>query len=133
MRERNAPEAPEGPKNTKAQLDFIKAQEDAWEEERTWPLWQVQLSGDVVEWVPRGNPTYWTQEDPDDRNSPWVPLPADELPDHASISENGHVQMTARATVTCHAKSEELAKMFALRDNPDYTTVDSVTRIDEEE
>lgn len=118
--------------NTPAQQAFHNAQEAAWEEEQTWPMWQVELSGDDVPWVPRKDENYWQPVDPNDPDSPWEPKPEDELPDDATIVD-GNVVRTARAVVSCRARSEEQAKMMALRDNPAYHTVESVTKVEQSE
>jgi hypothetical protein len=120
------------PENTPFQLKTIEDQEKQAELERTWDLFQVELSADEVEWVARPNNVYW--EPVEDLNTgrvvDWVPKDAAELPDHASIHpESGNIVMTARATVTCRARNEDHAKMLAMRDNPEYHTVDSVKNI----
>jgi hypothetical protein len=117
-------------KNTAAQKAAHDASEARWAEEQTWPLFQVEIEGDEVPWEPRANPLYWEQENPDDPRTAWIPK--SKLPDHARV-ENGKVVMTARATVTCKAKSAEMAKMMALRDNPDYHTVTKVKEIKQDE
>lgn len=110
--------------NTPAQIAYLQAQADAWEEERTWPIYEVTLTGDAVEYAPRADERYWQF---DESEEAWVPKPADELPDDASIHpESGHVVREAYCIVQCHARSEDHAKMLAMRDNPQYHTVVSV-------
>jgi hypothetical protein len=116
--------------NTAAQKAAHEANEKRAAEEATWPLFQVEIEGDEVPWVPRADPQHWEQEDPDDPNTAWVPKKTQ--PAGARL-ENGQVVKTARATVTCRAKSKEMAKMMALRDNADYHTVNSVKEIKAEE
>lgn len=100
--------------NTPAQVAFHEAQEAVAMEQASWPLYKVVITGDDVEWVPRNDERYWELSDPDDPNSDWV-------------SKTGNpVIMPARGTVTLRARSEDEAKMMALRDNPDYHTVESV-------
>jgi hypothetical protein len=116
--------------NTEAQTAFHQATEAAWEEERTWPIWRVTLSGDPVEWVPRADERYWMQQDPTDPRTAWVPRPAEELPDDAELSEQGHVVRTATCVILCHARTEDHAKMLAMRDNPTYHTVETVETVE---
>jgi len=117
-------------KNTQAQEEFIQAQHDAWVEESSWPVYEVVITGDETVWVPRADTRYWQPLDETDPQSHWIPLPASDLPDDASLDDEGNVVKTARATVTMHARSEDHAKMLALRDNPDYHTVESVRVIE---
>lgn len=103
--------------NTALQIAAHKAQEEAWAEQQTWPLFQVVITGDEVEWVPRNDERYWKLSDPDDPTSKWVSKTGDP------------VVLPARATVTMLARNEEMAKMMALRDNPDYYTVENVKEL----
>lgn len=106
--------------NTPAQEAFHEAREAAAEEQATWPLYKVAISGDDVEWVPRNDERYWQLIDPDDPNSGWE-------------SKDGNpVIMPAKGLVTLRARSEDEARMMALRDNPDYHTIESVTLVEEE-
>lgn len=114
--------------NTQAQIEFHNAREAAWEEEKTWPIWRITILGDPVAYVPRNDERYWQLEDPNDQNSAWVPKAAEDLPDDAELVD-GQVVRTAYAVTTCHARSEDHAKMLALRDNPEYHTVESVEQI----
>lgn len=91
--------------NTAEQKAAHKAQEAAWAEESTWPIYQVVIEGDEVEWVAREG----VNLDDDGTPQPWT--------------------AKAVATVSCHARSEEHAKMLALRDNPTYHTITSVKKI----
>jgi hypothetical protein len=131
-------------KNTPEQIAAHKAQEEQAALEQTWPLFQVEIEGDDVPWEPRADTTYW-EENPDPEKAgaiPWVPK-SEGLPAHARVEEidviygDGSkekslpmIVMTARATVTCRAKTKEMAKMMALRDNPTYHTVNSVKEIE---
>lgn len=118
------------PENTPEQIAAHEAQEAKWAEESGWPVWKVELVGEPREWKARNDERYWKQENPNDPNSPWVPRPADELPNDASLHpDSGMVVRTARATVYCHARSEDHAKMLALRDNEDYDSVESVEQV----
>lgn len=92
-------------KNTPEQKAFHQAQEDAWADEQSWPIFQVEIEGDEVEWKARPG----VNEDEDGVAQPW--------------------NAPAKATVTCHARSAEHAKMLALRDNPTYHTVNSVHEV----
>jgi len=128
------------PETTARQAAIVTEAEKAWAEEQTWPLFDVVLVGDEAPWVPRRDPRYWQPADPNNPDSPWVPLPAKALPDDArladveQVNDKGEtvtvsmVHRVSRATVTCRARSEEHAKMLALRDNPTYHTVESVTK-----
>lgn len=114
--------------NTPAQIEAHEAQEARAAEEATWPLFVVEISGELAEWVNRPGP-HWMPNPENDRE--WIPRPADELPEGVSINENGMIQMPAFAVVTMRARNEDHAKMMALRDNPDYHTIVSVTRHDD--
>lgn len=119
------------PANTPQQEAAHAAQEAAWAEEQTWPLYQVRLVGDEVEWVPRPNPTYWNEQTDENGVTSWVPKSADELPEHASLHETtGNVVMTAVCVVTVHAKNEDHAKALSMAANPGYHTVDEVQQLD---
>jgi hypothetical protein len=115
-------------KNTAAQKAAHEAHEARVAEEQTWPLWQVEIEGDEVPWEPRPDTMYWQQEDPNDPRTKWIPK--DKLPSHARV-ENGMVVKKARATVNMHAKTEQMAQMMALRDNPDYHTITSTEKVKE--
>lgn len=105
---------PKEQSNTEAQLAYHEAQEAAWEEQKTWPVFKVVITGDEVEWEPRNDERYWEQNEAGE----WV-------------SKSGSpVIMTARGTVICQARNEEMAKMMALRDNPEYHTVESVEEVE---
>lgn len=93
--------------------------------EATWPLFQVELSGDEAEWVARPNPLYWFENG----EGTWVPR--EDLPEGVTVNNNGNIVMTARAIVTCRAKNEDMAKMRAMSHNPDYHTVEEVKQISE--
>lgn len=126
--EKNADALP----NTPAQVAAHEANEKAAALEITWDLYQVELSGDEVEWVARPNPTYWNAvEDPNTGQvTHWEPKAAHELPAGASLHpETGSVVMKAQALVQCRARNEDHAKMLAMRDNPSYHTVDKVTNL----
>lgn len=121
---------PELEPNTPAQEAAHLKNEARAAEEATWPIFRVEIAGDEVAWNARPNPTYW-QANPDPKTAdaePWIPLPQEELPEHAKVVD-GQVVMVAYAMVDCHAKTEEQAKMLALRDNPDYHTILSVTNL----
>lgn len=115
-------------KNTAEQIAAHKAAEEQWAKERTWPLYDIVLSGDPVEWVPRKDERYWEPADANDPNSVWVPKAAHELPKDAEL-KGGQVVRVARCTVTCHARNEETAKALALSHNPEYHTVESVKKV----
>jgi hypothetical protein len=118
-------------KNTARQVAAFKANEERAALEQTWPTFQVEIEGDEVAWKARNDPQYWEQEDPDDPDTKWVAKKSG-LPAHAK-NVDGEIHMVARATVTCKAKTKEMAKMLALRDNPDYHTVNSVKKVGGEE
>jgi hypothetical protein len=116
------------PDNTPAQDEHNAKAEAQWAEEQKWPLFEVVISGDDAVWVPRKDERYWRPEDPNDPNSAWVPRAAEELPDDAYLSDDGQVVREMRGTVLVRAKSEEHARMLALRDNTEYHSVESVTK-----
>lgn len=120
---------PEGvPDNTKEQSQMVKDQAAQWEVERTWPIWEVELVGDDVEWVPRADERFWELKDPNDKNSGWVPKAT--LPDGATLSADGNVVRPHRALIQCRAPSEDYARMLALRDNPACHTVVKAKQIE---
>lgn len=113
---------PDSKLNTKAQQEFHEAQEAAALEQATWPLYKVEILGDDREWVPRNDERYWKLENPDEPagpDNPWVSI------------DGNPVIMPAKGTVTLRARSEDMARMMALRDNPDYHTIESVTLVEE--
>ena len=75
--------------------------EEQWAREQKWPLWNVVISGDEVEYV--GRPGV-------NDGKPW--------------------KDTARASVRLKAKNEDHAKAIALQANPGYHTVESVDKLD---
>lgn len=93
------------PRNTAEQKAYHEAQEAAWAEEQTWPLYQIEITGDEVTWNARPG----VNEDEDGVPQPWTEI--------------------ARATVTCFGRSEEHAKALALMRNPGYHTVESIKEI----
>ena len=116
--------------NTPEQIIAHKAHEAKVAEEATWPLWEVVITGDEVPWVARKDEQLWHED-----NGIWVPNDPASLPEGVrvedvavtnpdkSISMVPHIIKTARATFECRAKTEEVARMMALRDNLDYHTV----------
>lgn len=92
--------------NTEEQERLHAEQEARWAEESSWPLWQVEISGDEVEWVARPG----VNEDENGVPQPW--------------------NAPAVATVTLLAKNEDHAKALALNANPSYHTVNSVTELE---
>jgi hypothetical protein len=81
--------------------------EAVWEAERAWPLWQVVITGDEVDWVARAG----VNVDDDGVAQPW--------------------RAAAKATVTLRARNEEHAKALALAASPGYHSVESVREVDE--
>jgi hypothetical protein len=86
--------------NTKEQIAAHEAAEARAAEEMTWPIYQVVITGDTVEWVARPGVN---------DGQPWNAI--------------------AKATVTMHARNEDHAKALALNANSEYHTIESVTEI----
>jgi hypothetical protein len=107
--------------NTPEQVAFHEANEGVATEESSWPVYEVSMSGDPVEWEARPNPEYW-QED-DDGN--WVPK------EGQNVSADGKVIMPATCTVITHAKNEDHAKFLAMKAEEDagYHTITGVREI----
>lgn len=98
---------PEGvPENTEEQNRAIQDAEAAWEEERSWPIWEVEIEGPEVEWRARPG----VNEDDEGNPQPW--------------------NAPAHATVQMHAPSEDFARARALQHNPGYHKVLSVKTLD---
>lgn len=81
--------------------------EAVWEAERSWPRWQVVVTGDEVEWVARAG----VNLDEDGVPQPW--------------------RAPAKATVDVRARNAEHAKALALAASPGYHSVESVREVEE--
>lgn len=94
-------------RNTPEQIAAIRRAEELWAREQTWPRWQVELTGDEVEYTARGGVNM------DDDG---VPQPYTD---------------TARCSVILRAPNEEYARAQALRANMDagYHTVESAQEL----
>jgi hypothetical protein len=118
------------PENTPEQVAAHKANEQKAAVEADWSLFQVELSGDVADWEPRPDPTYWEFDEEKDQ---WVPLSEDKLPDGVGInSDTGKVTMKATATVTLRARDASHAEYLALKaeESAGYYKVESVKELD---
>lgn len=107
------------PKNTAEQKAANQAQEDAWAEEATWPLWEVSLEGDEAVWAARPGQNLATED------GTVILRIGDKIVYEEKHKEGDTVPWVAksRCQVTLHAKSEDQAKMIALRAEPQFHTV----------
>lgn len=89
---------------------------EAWEAEKNYPLWRVDIEGDEVEYTPRPDPSGkdFVQKD----------MQVDGRTITVWVSKTGKpVMRKAYGRVYLRAVNEDYARAKALSDNPGYHTV----------
>jgi hypothetical protein len=107
---------------TREQLDAIAEQDERWQKEKEWPVFEVNLAGDEIEWEFRDHPDYY-----DKSGRPRTGAKDEDgnlLPGHAE-----RLRKVAACSTRLHAQSKDQAAARALTDNPEYHTVVEVREI----